>query len=111
MTLNVLERIREIGVLRAIGGSNETIREIILYEGGAVGLLSWLLGALLSVPLSLMINYALGVSFFAVPLRNSFPLYVPLLWLVLAMSIALLASYVPARNASRLSVREILSYS
>ena len=111
MTLNVLERIREIGVLRAIGGSNQIIRAIILYEGAAVGLLSWLLGAILAVPLSWIMNYALGISFFAVPLRNSFPLYGPLLWLLLAVTIALGASYLPARNAARLSVREILSYS
>lgn len=111
MTLNVLERIREIGVLRAIGGSNQTIRAIILYEGAAVGLLSWLLGVLCSIPLSWLMNYALGRSFFAVPLRNSFPLFGPLLWLLLAVIIALLASYFPARNAARLSVREILAYS
>ncbi|MCX6050085.1 MAG: ABC transporter permease [Chloroflexi bacterium] len=110
MTLNVLERIREIGVLRAIGGSNQMIRAIILYEGAAVGLLSWLLGAILAIPLSWIMNYALGLAFFAVPLHNSFPLYGPLLWLFLAVTIALVASYLPARNASRLSVREILSY-
>ncbi len=110
MTLNVLERIREIGVLRAIGGSNGTIREIILYEGAAVGLLSWLLGALFAFPLSLLMNYVLGLTFLAVPLRNSFPFYAPLVWLLLALAIALLASYFPARNAARLTVREILAY-
>lgn len=110
MTINVLERIREIGVLRAIGGSNQTIRAIILYEGAAVGLLSWLLGEILSIPFSWLMNAALGRSFLAVPLHNSFPLYGPLFWLLLALTIALIASYLPARNASRLSVREILTY-
>jgi putative ABC transport system permease protein len=111
MTLNVLERIREIGVLRAIGGSDQIIRAIILYEGAAVGLLSWLLGAIVAIPLSWIMNYALGMAFYAVPLQNSFPLYGPLIWLLLALTIALVASYVPAHNASRLSVREVLSYS
>lgn len=56
-------------------------------------------------------NYTLGLSFFAVPMHNTFPLYGPLLWLLLALTIALIASYLPARNAAQLSVREILAYS
>lgn len=110
MTLNVLERIREIGVLRAIGGPNHTVRGIILYEGAAVGLLSWFLGTLFSWPVSLLMNYALGQAFFAVPLHSTYPLYAPLAWLLLAVTIALLASYVPARNAAKLSIRETLAY-
>lgn len=110
MTLNVLERIREIGVLRAIGGPNHTVREIILYEGAAVGLLSWVLGAFFSLPITLLMNYALGQAFFAVPLHNAFPVHAPLAWLFLAVAIGLLASYVPARNAAQLSVRETLTY-
>lgn len=110
MTLNVLERVREIGVLRAIGGSNQTIRTIILYEGAAVGLLSWLLGVIVAIPLSWLMNYALGLSFLAVPLHNSFPLYGPLFWLFLAVTIALVASYLPARKAALLTIRDALAY-
>lgn len=110
MTLNVLERIREIGVLRAVGGSNPIIRNIILYEGAAVGFLSWVLGMLLSIPLSMLLNYFVGRSFFGIPMQNSIPLYGPLLWLLLALTIAVVASYLPARSAARLSVQQILAY-
>ncbi|MEM7034118.1 MAG: FtsX-like permease family protein [Chloroflexota bacterium] len=47
MSLNVLERTREIGVLRAIGADTPSVRQIILYEGVLIGLLSWGLAVLL----------------------------------------------------------------
>ena len=110
MTLNVLERIREIGVLRAIGRPNSTVRGIILYEGAAVGLLSWILGIIFAWPVSLLMNYASGQAFFAVPLHSTYPLYAPLAWLFLAVTIGLLASYLPAHNAAKLSIRATLAY-
>jgi putative ABC transport system permease protein len=48
--MNVLERTREIGVLRAVGASNFIVRQVVVVEGVVVGLLSWLFGALLSAP-------------------------------------------------------------
>src|SRR5690349_8790779 len=50
MSLSVLERTREIGIMRAIGASNEAVFQIVVVEGICIGLISWLLGALLAVP-------------------------------------------------------------
>ena len=41
MSINILERVREIGVLRAIGASNVSVRQIVLVEGIVIGALSW----------------------------------------------------------------------
>ncbi|HSJ54830.1 MAG TPA: FtsX-like permease family protein, partial [Anaerolineae bacterium] len=61
MSINVLERVREIGVLRAIGASNVSVRKIVLAEGLALGVLSWIAGTALSVPVSAFMSEELGL--------------------------------------------------
>ena len=53
---------------------------------------------------------AVGVSFIKVPLEFRFASIGVAAWLVLAVVVAMIASWVPARNASRLSVRETIAY-
>lgn len=110
MSLNVLERTREIGVMRAIGASNGIVARIILVEGLIVGLLGWFLGGLLAVPLSWALSYAVGTAFVQVPLAYTFSVAGVLFWLVLVVVLSVLASLLPARRAWRLSVREALAY-
>ena len=50
MTINVVERSREIGVLRAVGASDRSVLLIFLAEGVLIGALSWALGVLVSLP-------------------------------------------------------------
>ena len=110
MSLNVLERVREIGVMRAIGASNGAVRRIIISEGVVIGLMSWIIAAGLAFPLSLGLSAGVGFAFGGEPLSFSFSLLGVGLWLALAIGIAALSSYIPARRASRLTVREVLSY-
>ena len=110
MSLNVIERTREIGVMRAIGASNGMVARIVLVEGLVVGLLSWALGALLALPLSWGLAYLIGVALVQSPLAYAFSLLGLLLWLVLVVVLSVLASVLPARRAWRLSVREVLAY-
>ncbi len=110
MTLNVLERTREIGVMRAIGASNGSVRQIVLVEGLLIGGLSWLIGALLAIPFGQLLSEALGSIIFAMPLHYAVSTDGMLIWLVVVMVISVLASLLPAHNASRLTVREVLAY-
>jgi putative ABC transport system permease protein len=110
MSLNVLERRRELGVMRAIGASNRTVAWIVIVEGLTVGLLSWLLGALLAVPLSWALGNVIGVTLLQSPLAYTFSIAGVLLWLVLVVVVSVVASVMPARGAWRLSVREVLAY-
>lgn len=110
MSLNVLERTREIGVMRAIGASDGDIQKIVMIEGQVIGLISWLAGALLSYPITLGLCYGVGVSIFQSPLSMIFDWKGALLWLVIMIGLASLASAIPAWRASRLSVRETLVY-
>ena len=110
MPLNVLERTREIGVMRAIGASNGMVARIVIVEGLVVGLLSWLLGGLLAVPLSWALTSAIGIAFVQSPLAYTFSAAGILIWLVLVVVLSVVASVLPARGAWRISVREVLAY-
>ncbi len=110
MSINVLERTREIGVLRAIGASNRSVALVFIREGIVIGLMSWLMGAILAVPMSQGLNQALGQAVMGVPLTYAYSMPGLWLWLVVVVSLSILASFIPARNASRLTVREVLAY-
>jgi len=110
MSINVLERTREIGVLRAIGAPNRGVASVFILEGVVIGLLSWLMGAGLAVPMSQGLNQALGQVVMGTPLTYSYSMPGLWLWLVIVVLLSVLASFIPARNASRLTVREVLAY-
>jgi putative ABC transport system permease protein len=110
MSINVLERTREIGVLRAIGASNWGVAMVFIREGIVIGLMSWVMGAILAIPTSQGLNQALGQAVMGVPLTYSYSLPGMWLWLVVVVLLSILASFIPARTASRLTVREVLAY-
>ena len=110
MTLNVLERTREIGVMRAIGASNGAVRQIVLVEGILIGTLSWLIGALVAIPFGSLLSEALGQLIFQMPLHYTVSLDGMIIWFIVVVIISTFASVLPAHNASRLTVREVLAY-
>jgi len=110
MSLNVLERTREIGVMRAIGATNRAIRQIVIVEGIVIVLLSWVLGTILSIPLTRFLADAVGLMFLKERLPFTFSVEGVGLWLGLSIVIATLASLLPAHRAARISVREALAY-
>jgi putative ABC transport system permease protein len=110
MSLNVMERTREIGVMRAIGATDGSIFKIVVIEGIVIGLLSWVIGAVLAYPLSVGLSNAVGISILQAPLSYQFSIYGAGLWLVVVIVLAGVASLWPARNASRVTVREVLAY-
>lgn len=110
MSINVMERTREIGVMRAIGAGNADIQGIVIAEGIVIGLVSWVLAVLLSVPITYLLDYSIGVSIFQAPLTVIFNWSGSFIWLGGILLIATLASAVPAWRASRLTVRETLVY-
>jgi putative ABC transport system permease protein len=109
MTINVLESTREIGVMRSIGASHGSIFGIFITEGVVIALMAWGLGALLSWPLSAWLVDALGGAM-SMPLAYAFSWDGVGLWLVSVLFIAVIASLIPAWNASRVSVRDAIAY-
>jgi putative ABC transport system permease protein len=110
MSINILERVREIGVLRAIGASNLSVRQIVLVEGVVIGVLSWTIGTLMSLPLSSFMSEQLGLALIDIPLVFQYSVGAAVLWFFVLQGVALVASLGPARNAVRLTIREVLAY-
>ena len=110
MGINVLERTREIGVMRAIGASSLAIGRVFVVEALCIGLISWLAGAVLALPVAALLSYGVGVLFLQSPLAFSYSFLGVGIWLALSCGLSVLASLLPAFNAARLSVRDVLSY-
>lgn len=110
MSINVLERTREIGVMRAIGASDRAVLRIVLVEGMIIGLISWIIGGLVALPASRIITDTVGRSLLQAAPSYIFSTGGALLWLVTVLLLSTVASFLPARGASRLTVREVLSY-
>jgi len=110
MSLNVLERTREIGVMRAVGASDWAVRIGVLFEGVAVGAISWFFALIPAGPASQFFDTVLGEAIFRRPLPYTFVISGPLIWLGIILVISTIASLLPAERASRISVREALAY-
>ncbi|HLF25443.1 MAG TPA: FtsX-like permease family protein [Anaerolineae bacterium] len=109
LSINVLERRREIGVMRAIGASSRSVAELFIGEGLLLGLLAWALALPLSVPAGQLFAEALG-DLFEFQMIYRFAWSGALAWLVIIVLLSIAASAMPALRATRLSVRETLAY-
>jgi putative ABC transport system permease protein len=110
MLAAVLDRTREIGVLRAIGATRSQILVAVMSEAGFLGLAAALLGAMASLPATLVFIRVVGVA----ATGWNVPLVVP--WAALGrvmgsiIGFAVAAGFLPGWRASRLEVTRALAY-
>jgi putative ABC transport system permease protein len=109
MIINVLESTREIGVMRAVGASHGSIYRVFVTEGVVIGVMSWVLGALLTYPLSLGLVKILEAAI-TIPLTYEFSWAGVGAWLAVVTVISAVASLLPAYRASQVSVRDAIAY-
>jgi putative ABC transport system permease protein len=110
MSMNILERTREIGIMRAIGATDGILLRLVIVEGMLVGLLSWVLGSLLAFPISKALADAITLAIFGSPSTFGVSLNGFVIWLAAVFVLSVVASVLPARNAARLTIREVLAY-
>ncbi len=110
MSISVLERTKEVGIMRAVGASDRSVLRVVLVEGLFIGLISWLLASAVAYPLGWWISNLVGQNLLESELTYSYAWWGVGLWIVGVLLISAGASYVPARRASRISVRETLAY-
>ena len=110
MGMNVLERTREIGIMRSIGAVDREIMRTVIVEGLLIGGISWLLGALLSFPITYLLSSIISSAIFQSQIPVHFTFTGFLIWLLVVLALSAVASVLPARNAARLTIREVLAY-
>jgi putative ABC transport system permease protein len=109
LTMAVLERTREIGILRCIGGHARDVRRIFATEGIVVALAGWLLG----IPLGLALAHGLTTlteNVINIHLIFAFPLINIPIALIGTLILALLVIQIPLRRAVRFKPGEALRY-
>lgn len=110
MSLNVLERRREMGVMRALGATPRIVWLMVVSEGIVIGLLSWTIAALLAWPVSKVAGDFIVKVMFRSGLDFSFEPIGLVIWIVVSMGLSAAASFIPAWKAARVTVREALAY-
>ncbi|HEX3183479.1 MAG TPA: FtsX-like permease family protein, partial [Pyrinomonadaceae bacterium] len=110
MSLNVLERRREMGVLRAIGATPRVVWLIVVVEGLVIGIVSWTIAAVLAWPVSKALGDMFVRSMLHGGLDFSFEPRGLLIWFIVSISVSAAGSFLPAWKASRTTVREALAY-
>jgi putative ABC transport system permease protein len=114
LVMAVLERRREIGVMKAIGASDQDVKKLFFTEAGAMGLFGGVLGVLLGFAIGKAINFGTGVYLHSRQLPSE-PVWIMPPWLVgaaIAFSIvvSLLAGLYPASRAAKLDPVQTLKY-
>jgi putative ABC transport system permease protein len=110
MGTSVVERTREFGIMRTVGARSITILRNVISEGVFVGLMSWGIAIVLSIPLSLGVGNLVGTMAFASPLPLILSPMALVIWLLVIVLGSIAATAYPAWQASRLTIRETLSY-
>jgi putative ABC transport system permease protein len=110
MGMNVLERTREIGVMRAIGAVDSAVIQSVVIEGALIGLISWAVAVPLSFPISYLLLTIISTSMRIGQIAVAVTPQGTAIWLGVVLLLTTLASVWPARNAARLTIREVLAY-
>ncbi|HEX2945555.1 MAG TPA: FtsX-like permease family protein [Clostridia bacterium] len=110
VSINTMERTREIGVMRSMGASAHSVTGIIVSEGVIIGILSWFVSLILSWPVSRFVSRSFGLIFFKAPLEFAFSIPGIVIWLLIVILFAALSSFYPSRKALQMPVRDALSY-
>ena len=110
MSINVLERTREIGVMRTIGAVDIVIMQSVIIEGLVIGLITWFLAIGLSYPISQALLDIIGQSMAGSTFKLVYTPSGVIVWLAAVIVLSIIASVMPARNAARLTINEVLAY-
>lgn len=107
MTMNILERVREIGTMRSIGMNRAQLAQMVMSEAMAMGALGSLFGIAVALPISTVMVQGMsqGSGF---PMRYVFPAMAFIIGVIVALVISQLAALYPTWRASKISVTEAI---
>ena len=98
--ISVIERTKEIGILRAIGASKKDISRVFnaetLIEGAAAGIMGILVTVILNIPINIIIKHAVNISNISV-----LPVDGALILIIISILLTVIAGFIPAKIASK----------
>lgn len=100
----VLERRKEIGIMKAIGATNNDILILFLFESGILGLVGGILGLLLGIFISKSVEFVAAQYFGESILKASVPLLLVIGSLLFAFLVGAISGTLPARSASKMKI-------
>ena len=104
----VIDRRRELGLLRFLGASTRQVRKLILLEAGLLGLLANIAGLALGFALSLILIYVINKQSFGWTIRFHWPVAVLMAGLTIVYAATVMAGLYPARVAVQLNPLEVI---
>tara|TARA_Y100000310_G_scaffold186269_1_gene186416 strand:- start:67325 stop:68512 length:1188 start_codon:yes stop_codon:yes gene_type:complete len=109
MFTSVLERTRDIGIMKAVGARNSAILSVFLLESGLFGLVGGIVGVLIGIIVAYLIGFVssqLGFTLLTIKVRPEIAIFT----ILFSFFIGMLSGYIPARRASKLKPVDALRY-
>ena len=100
--ISVIQRSRELGILKALGIRNSGARMIFIFQGGILGLLGALLGALLGG--MLVKSFTTFISLFSIEIRPSQMIFV----IIMTTVAATVSAVIPANSSAKMNPIEVI---
>jgi putative ABC transport system permease protein len=114
LVMAILERRREIGIMKAIGATDDDVRELFFAEAGSMGLVGGVVGTILGWIIGRLINFGSNIYFrrLGIPRQDiwAVPAWLVGLAIVLAFVVSLLSGLYPAARAAKLDPVQALRY-
>ncbi len=104
----IIERQRDIGILRAVGGFQKQVQKTVLIEAGMIGFFSHILGLIAGFLLSLLLIHVINKQSFGWTIQFSIPLWSLIQFWLMVMVTSTLAGFIPARRAAKMNAVDTL---
>jgi len=102
----ILERKREVGILRFLGAFREQIKRVVLIEAGILGLIGSVMGLIAGVVVSIILIFVINKQSFGWTIQMHFPYWFLFLTTSLFWIVSTSAGLYPARLAAKLNPKE-----
>lgn len=113
LTISLLERTREIGLMMALGGRNSDMRKLFVFEAVLISFFGSVVGIILAIIAGQIVNFSMNRFSAARGVNDSFQIFSNPLWVILSLVlftvvIGLIVVYIPARRAQKINPIEAL---
>ncbi len=99
--VSVMERVKEIGIIRALGGRKKDVSHLFNAETFVIGLLSGIFGILVTYIIQIILNLIIHANFAQITSIAALPWYMALIIIVISFILTTIAGFIPARGAAK----------